>query len=88
MEERMDALKYVINWRSVAEDGLPLLSLGHRARPTVARPPKDFRKPIYIQPMDTGNVVEEALNRKAAAKICMDHGYILQLQIHKLVGVE
>lgn len=88
MLERMDALKYVVNWRSVAEDGLPLLALEHRAKPTVARPPKDFKGPIYVQPMDAGDMVETMMNRQAAVKLCLEHGFILQLQIHKLVGVE
>ncbi len=88
MLERMNALKYVVNWRSVAEDGLPLLALNHTAKPHVARPPADFQGPIFVQPMDANDMVEDMMNKKAAVKLCIEHGYTLQLQIHKLVGVE
>lgn len=80
--------KYVVIHEEVSpEDGLPLRALGHTANPHVARPlgPK---RPIYVQPADEKNALRNRLNQKTAIKSCMDHGYTLQLQIHKDLGLE
>lgn len=82
------AWKYVMDVTSINEnDGLPLLALGHPTNKMVARPSK-FADLIYLQPRDYGeNDLNEA-NLKACIASCMKHGYILQLQIHKIIGVE
>lgn len=80
--------KYVLEANSMWTDGLPLQALGHSASPYVARPPEGWERPIYLQPMDAQDPVENAENVEAVRKSCMKHGYILQLQIHKLIGVE
>jgi 7-carboxy-7-deazaguanine synthase len=81
--------KYVLRYDSVSQtDGLPIEALGHTASPVVARPPADFLLPVYVQPMDAQDSWENELNIQAAKASCMKHGYILQLQIHKLIGVE
>lgn len=81
--------KYVISHDSVNEDdGLPMLALEHPANPYVARPPKDWARPIYVQPMDAKDKMTNHLNLQAAVNSCMKFGYILQLQIHKIIGVE
>jgi organic radical activating enzyme len=86
--QHVDVYKYVIDRNSVDPvDGLPIEVLGHSASPHVARPPADFDGPIYVQPMDTKTDATK-LNIEAARRISMDHGYILQLQIHKIIGVE
>lgn len=83
------AYKYVMAHDSVLEeDGLPLRALGHTASPYVARPPKDFHRPVYLQPMDAYDPATNEANLKACIRSCMKHGYILQLQIHKIINME
>lgn len=81
--------KYVIAHDSIHEDdGLPLRALEHRASPYVARPPKNWARPIYLQPMDSKDEELNRLNLQAAIHSCMKFGYILQLQIHKIIRME
>lgn len=85
--------KYVLEAGNMREsDGLPLTALMHTANPHVARPPEwwanETNRPIYLQPMDAKNTAENARNVMAVRDSCMKHGYILQLQIHKIIGVE
>jgi organic radical activating enzyme len=91
----IDAYKYVMSADSVdPEDGLPILALDHTAKPKVARPFPGNSKPIYLQPMDPGMTIgpdEHDTYRKnlnACIASCMKHGYILQLQTHKIIGLE
>lgn len=88
--ERIDYFKYVLSHDSVnPSDGLPILALNHSNSGEVARPYPGFdKKRIYIQPMDSKVDSVNALNTRAAVESCMQHGYTLQLQIHKFVGVE
>ncbi len=87
--------------RTVDDRGLPILStqaygfemvpinpyavLGV-ARPKELRSPS-HRFPVYLQPMDVGEDEQNQKNMQYTAKLCMDHGYILCLQMHKIVGV-
>lgn len=81
--------KYVIAHDSIHEDdGLPLRALEHRASPYVARPPQNWARPIYLQPMDAKDPDVNEKNLRAAIASCMAHGYILQLQVHKLIDME
>lgn len=87
-------LKYVMGHHQVGEDGLPLTALDHTAHPRLARPPADWDRPIYLQPIDwtfgVGSSEAKSLNEeslRACIDSCYRHGYILQLQIHKLIGV-
>lgn len=80
------AVKYVMNADSVdLEDGLPFLALGHPAYPKLARM---FGLLTYLQPMDSQDAVENNRNREVCVASCLKHGYILQLQVHKLLGME
>jgi 7-carboxy-7-deazaguanine synthase len=90
------AFKYVMAYDSVdPEDGLPIYALAHDTGKRVARPPQGV--PVYLQPMDhtmmadADGMAEFEANRasvKAVLQSCLKHGYIFQLQIHKLAGVE
>lgn len=81
--------KYVMHADSVdPDDGLPVLALDHTARPRVARPPDGYRKPIYLQPMDSQDEMQNALNRAVCVASCLKYGHVLQLQVHKLLGLE
>lgn len=82
------AVKYVTD-TNLHVDGLPLRALGHSAAPFVARPPTDWTRPIYLQPMDSaGDPEANQRHLKAAIQSCMTNGYVLQLQVHKLLGME
>jgi 7-carboxy-7-deazaguanine synthase len=79
--------KYVLSHDSVSFiDGLPLLALHHPASPKIARPTRKL--PIYLQPMDSQNAITNYLNLQAVIKSCMTFGYILQLQVHKILELE
>lgn len=83
------AYKYVLSADSVTEDGLPTVVLGHGHTP-VARPvvfPHES-VPVYLSPMDSGDPLINEVNVQAVVKSCLENGYTLQLQIHKLIGVE
>jgi len=82
------AYKYIVAENQVdSKDGLPIYSTqipdkGQR----IARPPSGAR--VYVQACDVGDPFQNERNVKLAAKLAMQHGYLLSVQIHKLVGVE
>lgn len=79
--------KYVLHHESVCpEDGLPILALDHSASPKVFRPP--LGSTVYLQPMDCKNEETNKKNLQAVLTSCLRFGYIMQLQQHKLIGVE
>jgi 7-carboxy-7-deazaguanine synthase len=94
------ALKYVVSHDDVSyDDGLPNHALLHPANPVLARPPRGWDRPIYIQPFDPRGMAKTAYelehanleyerNVDAAVGSCQAHGHILQLQIHKIINVE
>lgn len=85
---RADNFKYVINHNSVdANDGLPVSALG-LSKKRVARPLEGFKGNIYLQPEDVKNEYQNMLNTEAALRSCLEYGYVLQLQIHKIIGVD
>ncbi len=84
----VSAYKYVLHTDEVdPNDGLPDSILSNGIPP--ARPPLDFTGPIYLSPMDMGAqfVHTNTANLVSAAAQCMRFGYILNVQIHKLVGL-
>jgi 7-carboxy-7-deazaguanine synthase len=86
-EEAACALKYVVRYNDVDADGLPKHALDMPNRP--ARPtPGLFTGQIYIQPLDSKDPEENKLHTDAAVMLSLKHGHILQLQVHKYIGVE
>ncbi len=80
-------LKYILKEGEVDEsDGLPTSSLNFGVRP--CRPWKDFKGYVYVQPLDEGNEERNRLNTQCALESCMKYGYILCLQVHKLLGLK
>jgi len=75
----VDDWKYVVKAGGLASNGLP----SNVFLPTTFR-----RETIWIQPMDEGDVEKNEQNVRAAVSSCLEHGYRLSLQIHKLAGVE
>jgi 7-carboxy-7-deazaguanine synthase len=87
IEKYASCFKYVLSHDSVDfEDGLPVLALNHTASPRVHRPSRKL--PIYLQPMDSQDESENRLNVEAVKKSCMMFGYLFQIQMHKVIGVE
>lgn len=85
------AYKYVMSASSVdPADGLPVQVLDHPVVGRVWRPYwHDFQNDtlIYLQPAEAGTPFISEMNLTACVESCMKHGYTLQLQIHKLIGV-
>jgi 7-carboxy-7-deazaguanine synthase len=88
LAERADAFKYVLSHDSIAQDGLPFNVLDEKNKLPVARPPIGYMGKIYLQPMDTQDMVENKRNQDAVVKSCMTNGYIVQLQLHKILGMQ
>ena len=92
-EDRIDAFKYVLHHESVScLDGLPVHALGLENAKSVYRPETSRFAPgkrnVYVQPMDCKDPETNQKNLQAAVESCMTFGYTLQLQIHKIIGVE
>lgn len=87
--KRAMAYKYVMKAGSVnPSDGLPIQALDHKVRGKVARPPDVWTGTIYLQPMDEQSDEANTANLEACVDSCLEHGYSLQLQIHKIIGVD
>lgn len=86
------ALKYIARMGEISTgDGLPIFSTQVSGkRVDLYRPCRSLARgvPIYIQPMDEGDAYPTRVNMELAAKICMEYGYRLSIQVHKLVGVD
>lgn len=82
------ALKYVIRYdQDHLGDGLPKRALDMPKLP--ARPtPGLFTGQIYIQPLDSKDEAENRRHTDQAVASALAYGYILQLQVHKFIGVE
>ena len=85
---RANAWKYVVNAGNIGRNGLPTIALGNNNEGKLAAPPQGYDGPIYLQPCDDKDEAKNAANLKTAAEACMAHGYTLQLQLHKLIGME
>jgi organic radical activating enzyme len=93
LAEHITALKYVVSATEVigvlgADDGLPNNALNHPAAPRLARPPKSFQGPIYIQPAEEQEEVKNHVNTNLAIDSVLKYGYVLQLQTHKIIDME
>jgi len=92
IEEYAHAWKYIIRdgEYSIGGDGLPLRSTQIQDKHlALARPPVDIqRRDIFLQPMDERDEKQNQKNREAVARIAMEHGYRVSLQMHKQLGVE
>ena len=69
-------------------DGLPLSALDHPCGDILARPPERFQGIIYIQPADEKDEQKNQLNLQTAVNSVLKFDYVLQLQIHKLIGLD
>jgi organic radical activating enzyme len=82
------AFKYVASAKSLnKETGLPDKALGHPAHPHLYRHASSYSVSIYLQPEDSQDAEENLENQKAVIEACLKFGYILQLQLHKIIGL-
>jgi 7-carboxy-7-deazaguanine synthase len=51
-------------------------------------PPITHNKPVYVQPIDEYDEAKTKENYDLAARIAMENGYNLSLQLHKILGIE
>lgn len=92
--------KYVVQHDNMLGDGLPAsVQHGpHMRAVSVYRPwgaeaeralwqQKNPHSTIWVSPCDDYDEARNELNRQAAVDSCLKHGYRLNLQIHKLIGV-
>lgn len=84
VSERAVCAKYVVSAKSVDCDGLPNKVLGNEIKGIVKR----LKIPIYIQPEDSYNENDNKANLQTCIKSSLLNGYILQVQTHKIIGVE
>ena len=86
---RADAWKYVMREGAVAPDGLPTSALDHSNGHGLARPPSGTTATeIYLQPCDQKDAALNAANVQACVAESIRNGYVLQIQTHKILGVE
>lgn len=70
--ERVTAFKFIIS----------------ASNPDYNHVPFEAGKPIYVQPMDEYDHGKNARNLEYTRDLALDKGYILCLQMHKIVGIE
>lgn len=70
---RISALKYIISAGDPAYNHVPETA---------------ENIPIFVQPMDEGDLAKNSANRKLALELAMQHGYRLSLQLHKILNIE
>lgn len=73
---RISALKFIISAQDTRYGYVP--ELGQT----------EHDIPVYVQPMDEYDDVKSLENTKLALKLCIEQGYYLSLQKHKILGIE
>lgn len=76
--------KYVVHADHIDSEGFPTRALG-RDYP-VARPVRKGCR-VYIQPEDDKDPIQNRSNLNAAVAVCMEHNFILCLQVQKIVDL-
>ena len=84
LQEHIAAYKYVGGRDSLGLDGLPTQVLGHKVREEVFRQYGTI--PVYLQPEDEYDSIKNSENLKSCIQSCKDNGYILGVQLHKIIG--
>lgn len=88
LKPHITSYKYIVRKGATSEtDGLPIEG-AHKvgSKLTLARPHSPD-VPVYISPMDEYDEIKNKENYQEAARVVMEHGYTLSLQMHKIVGV-
>jgi organic radical activating enzyme len=87
LERLVGAWKYVVRHGEGDKWGMPTKSTQHQGRDSVVFYPKHPVVQIWISPMDEQEYGPNQRNREWARDLCLEHGYRLSLQVHKLVDV-
>lgn len=84
----ISAYKYVLDRREIdPRDGLPTRVLGWK-QGKISRPHPGFTGPVYVQPADTKDEAENLKNEHMTVKAALEHGYVVCLQLHKILNME
>ncbi len=73
--QRVNAFKFIVSKNLKEYSSIPEIGQS------------DFNIPVYVQPMDEYEENKNINNLKYAKKICLKNGYLLSLQIHKILGI-
>lgn len=87
IEHLVGAWKYIVKAQQTDEHGIPNMSTQQEGKPAPTFRPFHPVVPIYCNPMDEGSAEANADNLKWAARMALEHGFTLGVQIHKLVGL-
>ena len=81
-------LKYVIKASDeFSENSIPVAATQPGAKPKRLWAPQQLRVPIFITPCDEQDPEKNLLNIRKVAEISMKHGYVAQVQLHKILGL-
>jgi organic radical activating enzyme len=83
------AFKYVISAKQIFDDSypVPITATQAQARPNRLALPRS-NTDVYLSPMDEGNEIANAANRKLVGQLAIRFGVIAGIQLHKFIGVE
>lgn len=70
--DRVNALKFIISKNDIDYYDVPKWNVNI---------------PVYVQPMDEYDVVKNEENLQYAANLCQQSGYLLSVQIHKILSI-
>lgn len=87
VENQASAYKYVVKAGEMDAAGLPTRNPQRPTEPMFAFLPADPASVIYLQPMDEGDAAVNRANIEAARDACLEHGYCISLQQHKILEV-
>ena len=78
--------KYVVSVDDKdSEDGLPVSCTQPKGSQPPANPPS--HRTVYLMPRDDEDVIKNQANMMTAAHLTIKFGYILTMQLHKILGV-
>lgn len=88
IKEYATAFKYVIGSDTQIEgqDILASTQIKNGTPRPLAAPRKDA--PCFLSPMDEYDPLVNEMNRAKVARLCLQHGYIAGVQMHKLLQIE
>lgn len=86
IENHISAYKYVISNDYTDSDYLPIKVLGLQYDKPISKPKEDV--PVYVQPCDHKHSALNERNLKTCIEAAKEQGYILNVQLHKIIGVE
>lgn len=86
LEPYIKAFKYVLSADDYdVYDGLPNHALEHVCKKL--HRPKNKKVPVYLQPVDSKNANKYKTDLQACIQNCQKFGYILGIQMHKVIDV-